>query len=168
MWQSQQSRCTLPTLYGCPCSPTSLAVLEVVRRSRCVVQGKCSLGCSTERAGDARTTGAAALFFQSSSQARQAVHQTRQGDPLSWLIHLVCVIDYDHLSHLNMASRKGASVHLARTRHSLQLEDRYGSPSLDEISIFSRNFYHALEAKVGEKAAGELSVEVSSPVSPAY
>lgn len=53
-----------------------------------------------------------------------------------------------------------------RTECTLQLEDRYGSPSLDEVSIFSRNFSHALEAKVGEKAAGELSVEVSSPVSP--
>ncbi|CAK0786450.1 hypothetical protein CVIRNUC_009663 [Coccomyxa viridis] len=44
-----------------------------------------------------------------------------------------------------------------------KLEDQYGSPTLDEVSIFSRNFYSALEAKVGEKAAGELSVEVSSP-----
>ena len=61
-------------------------------------------------------------------------------------------------------------MHLAaisRTESSLQLEDQYGSPTLDEVSIFSRNFYSTLEAKVGEKAAGELSVEVSSPVSPA-
>ena len=48
----------------------------------------------------------------------------------------------------------------------LQLKDKYGSPSLDEVSLFSREFYNALEAKIGEQAAGELSVEVSSPVSP--
>ena len=46
----------------------------------------------------------------------------------------------------------------------LQVEDQYGSPSLDEVSIFSREFYSSLEAKVGEQAAGKLSVEVSSPV----
>ena len=46
----------------------------------------------------------------------------------------------------------------------LQLKDKYGSPSLDEISIFSREFYRALEAELGEQAAGKLSVEVSSPV----
>ncbi|CAL5222919.1 g5352 [Coccomyxa viridis] len=44
-----------------------------------------------------------------------------------------------------------------------KLKDKYGSPSLDEVSLFSREFYNALEAKIGEQAAGELSVEVSSP-----
>ena len=47
----------------------------------------------------------------------------------------------------------------------VQLKDKYGSPSLDEVSSFSREFYRSLEAKIGEQAAGELSVEVSSPVS---
>jgi len=46
----------------------------------------------------------------------------------------------------------------------LQVEDQYGSPSLDEVSIFSREFYSFLESKIGEQAAGKLSVEVSSPV----
>ena len=73
-------------------------------------------------------------------------------------------------SYPHLADRKGIPLHLAatsRTECSLQLEDQYGSPSLDEVSTFSRNFYRALEADLGEKAAGELSVEVSSPVSPA-
>lgn len=50
--------------------------------------------------------------------------------------------------------------------HLMQLEDQYGSPTLDEIGLFSREFARALDAKIGEEAAGELSVEVSSPVSP--
>jgi ribosome maturation factor RimP len=47
----------------------------------------------------------------------------------------------------------------------LQLDDKYGSPSLDEVSKFSQEFSRALDAKIGEEAAGKLSVEVSSPVS---
>ena len=47
----------------------------------------------------------------------------------------------------------------------LQLDDKYGSPSLDEVAKFSQEFSRALDAKIGEEAAGKLSVEVSSPVS---
>ena len=42
--------------------------------------------------------------------------------------------------------------------------DQYGSPSLDDVAAFSRQFNAAYEAAVGEAAAGEIEVEVSSPV----
>lgn len=48
----------------------------------------------------------------------------------------------------------------------LQLEDRYGSPSLDDIVAFSRDFNQELSLVLGEEAAGALEVEVSSPVRP--
>lgn len=47
----------------------------------------------------------------------------------------------------------------------MQLDDRYGSPMLDELETFSRQFYTQLEAALGEEAAGVLTVEISSPVS---
>lgn len=45
-----------------------------------------------------------------------------------------------------------------------QMDDLYGSPSLDDVAAVSREFYKGLEAAIGEEAAGKLSVEVSSPV----
>ena len=47
---------------------------------------------------------------------------------------------------------------------SMQLDDRFGSPMLEEIEAFSRSFQAALEAELGEDAAGAISLEVSSPV----
>lgn len=44
-----------------------------------------------------------------------------------------------------------------------KLTDQYGSPSLDDVAAFSRQFNAAYEAAVGEAAAGEIEVEVSSP-----
>ncbi|KAL4450678.1 hypothetical protein ABPG77_001034 [Micractinium sp. CCAP 211/92] len=44
-----------------------------------------------------------------------------------------------------------------------KLTDQYGSPSLDDVATFSRQFNEAYEAAVGETAAGEIEVEVSSP-----
>ncbi len=46
----------------------------------------------------------------------------------------------------------------------MQLEDVYGSPSMDDITSFSREFYAELETALGEEAAGNLQIEVSSPV----
>ena len=46
----------------------------------------------------------------------------------------------------------------------LQPEDEYGSPSLDEIALFSRHFSEEYHRAIGE-AAEEVAVEVSSPVS---
>lgn len=46
----------------------------------------------------------------------------------------------------------------------VQHEDRYGSPSLEEIEAFSRRFYGELVTSLGEEAAGIITVEVSSPV----
>lgn len=46
----------------------------------------------------------------------------------------------------------------------LPAADQYGSPSLDDVAAFSRQFNEAYEAAVGETAAGEIEVEVSSPV----
>lgn len=43
-----------------------------------------------------------------------------------------------------------------------KLTDQYGSPSLDDVAAFSRHFNAAYEAAVGEAAAGEIEVEVSS------
>lgn len=44
-----------------------------------------------------------------------------------------------------------------------KLTDKYGSPSLDEIGEFSKDFNESLESAIGEDAAGQLEVEVSSP-----
>ena len=55
----------------------------------------------------------------------------------------------------------GDSVHQCCV---VQLEDMYGSPSMDDITDFSREFYAELEAELGEEAAGKLQIEVSSPV----
>ena len=46
----------------------------------------------------------------------------------------------------------------------LQPEDEYGSPSLDEIALFSRHYSEEYHKAIGE-AAEEVAVEVSSPVS---
>jgi len=46
----------------------------------------------------------------------------------------------------------------------LQPEDEYGSPSLDEIALFSHHFSEEYHRAIGE-AAEEVAVEVSSPVS---
>lgn len=46
----------------------------------------------------------------------------------------------------------------------LQPGDEYGSPSLDEIALFSRHFSEEYHRAIGE-AAEEVAVEVSSPVS---
>ncbi|KAL4433703.1 hypothetical protein ABPG75_000144 [Micractinium tetrahymenae] len=44
-----------------------------------------------------------------------------------------------------------------------KLTDQYGSPSLDDVAAFSRQFNAAFEAAIGEAAAGEIEIEVSSP-----
>jgi ribosome maturation factor RimP len=44
-----------------------------------------------------------------------------------------------------------------------KLTNKYGSPSLDEVGTFSRNLNVELEAVMGEEAAGEIEIEVSSP-----
>ncbi|CAG9465848.1 unnamed protein product [Pedinophyceae sp. YPF-701] len=41
--------------------------------------------------------------------------------------------------------------------------DPYGSPSLDDMESFARDFNARFEASVGETVAGEIEVEVSSP-----
>ncbi|PSC68783.1 water dikinase [Micractinium conductrix] len=43
-----------------------------------------------------------------------------------------------------------------------KMTDQYGSPSLDDVAEFSRAFNTAYEAALGEAAAGEIEVEVSS------
>ncbi|CAL8463893.1 g3428 [Coccomyxa elongata] len=44
-----------------------------------------------------------------------------------------------------------------------KLDDLYGSPTLDEVEAFSREFYKGLEAALGAEGAGKLSIEISSP-----
>jgi len=44
-----------------------------------------------------------------------------------------------------------------------KLTNKYGSPSLDEVGLFSRNLNNELEASLGEETAGEIEIEVSSP-----
>lgn len=44
-----------------------------------------------------------------------------------------------------------------------KLTNKFGSPSLDEVTQFSRAMGEALEAALGAEAAGEIEVEVSSP-----
>jgi len=43
--------------------------------------------------------------------------------------------------------------------------DPFGSPSLDEVGDFSRALGEQIEISMGEEAAGEIEIEVSSPVS---
>lgn len=43
--------------------------------------------------------------------------------------------------------------------------DQYGSPSLDEVGEFSRSLSEQLAATMGEEAAGDIEIEVSSAVS---
>lgn len=43
-----------------------------------------------------------------------------------------------------------------------KLTDRYGSPSLDDVSSFSRKFAELLAEALGEEEAGEIEVEASS------
>ncbi|KAK9827584.1 hypothetical protein WJX81_000824 [Elliptochloris bilobata] len=43
-----------------------------------------------------------------------------------------------------------------------QMEDRYGSASLEDIQAFSCAFADAMEARLGEQRAGEIETEVSS------
>ena len=47
----------------------------------------------------------------------------------------------------------------------MQPSDEYGSPSLDELSDFSRAFADEYSIAMGA-AADDVAVEVSSPVSP--
>jgi ribosome maturation factor RimP len=44
-----------------------------------------------------------------------------------------------------------------------RLDDVYGSPSIDDIEVFSRQFLAGLEVQMGPEASGEVSLEVSSP-----
>mmetsp|Transcript_19424 Transcript_19424/g.50414 ORF Transcript_19424/g.50414 Transcript_19424/m.50414 type:complete len:350 (+) Transcript_19424:1687-2736(+) len=44
-----------------------------------------------------------------------------------------------------------------------RLTDTYGSPSIEDIEKFSRMLYKELIAMLGEEAASEISLEVSSP-----
>ena len=46
----------------------------------------------------------------------------------------------------------------------MQPSDEFGSPTLDEIAIFSQQFANEYQAAMGE-AAEDIGVEVSSPVS---
>lgn len=45
-----------------------------------------------------------------------------------------------------------------------QLADRYGSPSMEEVEKFCRAFNADFEAALGEEEAGDVEIEVSSPV----
>lgn len=53
---------------------------------------------------------------------------------------------------------------LSTCMDSKQVDDKYGSPTIDEITEFSREFQSQLEEELGEEEAGHISVEVSSPV----
>ena len=47
---------------------------------------------------------------------------------------------------------------------SVQLDDKYGSPMLEDIETFARALYKEMESLMGEEEAGEITVEASSPV----
>jgi hypothetical protein len=70
--------------------------------------------------------------------------------------------DSDSDSQLSLWSFK---AHAGSKRIEIRLDkpsDRYGSPSLDDVSAFSREFAHRLSEALGEEAAGEIEVEASS------
>lgn len=57
-------------------------------------------------------------------------------------------------------------VHAAAKRVEVRLDrldDVYGSPSIDDIEVFSRQFLAGLEVQLGPEASAEISLEVSSP-----
>ena len=56
-----------------------------------------------------------------------------------------------------MSGRKCVDIRIDK------LTDQFGSPSLDEIGAFSREFNELFEATIGEDAAGDIEIEVSSP-----
>lgn len=59
-------------------------------------------------------------------------------------------------------------LHLAYVCRSVppipQLDNIYGSPSLEDIEGFCRAFNPRFEEAIGEGPAGDIEVEVSSPV----
>jgi len=44
-----------------------------------------------------------------------------------------------------------------------KLDDKYGSPMLEDIEKFARALYRKMEEGMGEEAAGDITVEASSP-----
>ena len=44
-----------------------------------------------------------------------------------------------------------------------KLDDLFGSPSIDDITSFSRKMYAGLEADLGAEQSGQITLEVSSP-----
>jgi len=46
----------------------------------------------------------------------------------------------------------------------VQPEDRFGSPTTEDLDAFVREFARQFEEALGEALAGDIDVEVSSPV----
>lgn len=64
--------------------------------------------------------------------------------------------DIELFSFRAIPSSKRLDIRLDKTT------DQYGSPSLDDVATFGRRFNAAYEDAVGEAAAGEVEIEVSS------
>lgn len=71
-----------------------------------------------------------------------------------------------YLEHLSIAMMPFSHINLILFC-ACQLDNEYGSPSLEDMEAFQHALGLKLEAALGSEAAGELEVEVSSPVSPA-
>lgn len=72
------------------------------------------------------------------------------------------ILSGDGKSELSLWSFK---AHAASKKIEIRLDkltDRYGSPSLDDVSSFSRKFADLLTEALGEGEAGEIEVEASS------
>jgi hypothetical protein len=48
----------------------------------------------------------------------------------------------------------------------MQLTDPYGSPSLDDIQLVSKRVNAHLLESIGQEAAGDIEISISTPVCP--
>ncbi|DBA76384.1 TPA: hypothetical protein ACH3X1_010091 [Trebouxia sp. C0004] len=72
------------------------------------------------------------------------------------------VLQQDGMQELALFSLMASPKHKQLKIRLDKPEDEYGSPSLDEIALFSRHFSEEYHRAIGE-AAEEIAVEVSSP-----
>lgn len=72
------------------------------------------------------------------------------------------ILQQDDMQELALFSLMASPKHKQLKIRLDKPEDEYGSPSLDEIALFSRHFSEEYHRAVGE-AAEEVAVEVSSP-----
>jgi len=92
-------------------------------------------------------TGSTAIGAQTLKAARRAIEELRESDNLDLAIF-----------SMGFESSQG-KVYLRLDK----LDNKYGSPTLDDIDLFSRRYNACLAEEVGEAVSDDIEVEVSSP-----